>query len=321
MVANVNLVGSGETLDESLNTIISEFKLLSQETPVVKPTATKYRLMPGKGSSYNVNNYERVVAYDLSFGVDMAQAQELADDRSSYTPGEVGVQVILSGQALRQSADRSLESNTAKMLNNAWQLKEDSDGCAQFASFTGTLGSAGTVISPGHAEAAASRLRIGNNRANPEPAPKPWHAVIHPLSVSVLRGRIIPYGSTPGGAAAYGANTGANAGVTTGPSAAASDFTIRMMKEGPGSLGQYAGLMVREDANISVDASDDAVNGFYSTEQLVYVEEVAPRLDPDMSDKSMRGAVEMNLWGSYAWGTYRPQLAVAGTFDASLPTS
>ena len=47
-----------------------------------------------------------------------------------------------------------------------------------------------------------------------------------------------------------------------------------------------------------------------------------PRLDPDRSDKSMRGAVEMNLWGAYAWGLYRPAAyGVQATFEAILPTS
>jgi hypothetical protein len=36
----------------------------------------------------------------------------------------------------------------------------------------------------------------------------------------------------------------------------------------------------------------------------------------------MRGAVEMNLWGSYAWGVYRPaNKGIAVTLDASVPTS
>lgn len=319
MVANVNLVGSGEALDDSLNTIISEFKLLHQETPVVKPTATHYKLLPGKGSSYNVRNYGRVQAFDLSFGVDMAQAQALSDAPSGYTPGEVGVQVILSGQALRQSADRSMMSNTSKMLNNAWQLKEDSDGCAQFASFTGPLGTGGTVASPGHIAAGAASLRVGSDRANPEPAPKPWNAVLHPFTTMVIAGRIIPFATTPGGGTAYGVNTGAHLGVTV--SGMMSDLQQRLLTQGPGALGTLSGVIMREDANIDVDASDDAVGGIYSQEQLVYVEEVAARLDPDTSDKSMRGAVELNLWGSYAWGTYRPQQALAATFDASRPTS
>lgn len=314
------MVGTGENLDDSLNTIISEFKLLAQETPVVKPTATHMTLKAHAGRSVNVNNYGRVTAFDLADGVDMVQAQNLSDEQTSYTPDEVGVQVILAGSALRRSADSSLQSRTSTMLNNAWQLKEDSDGCAEFASGI-AIGAAGMVISPGHVEAIASRLRIGNNRASPEPVAKPWNAVLYPLSASVLRMRIIPLATTPSGGAAAGVNTGAHLGVsvTVGGMTATQE---RLLLNGPGSLGQLAGIIVREDANIDVDGSDDAINGFYGREHLVYVNEVSPRMDPDTSDKSMRGAVELNLWGSYVWGTYRADVGIfAGTFDASIPTS
>ena len=36
-------------------------------------------------------------------------------------------------------------------------------------------------------------------------------------------------------------------------------------------------------------------------------------MDPDSSDKSMRGAVELNFWGSYIFGTYR-----AGAYGVEL---
>jgi len=60
----------------------------------------------------------------------------------------------------------------------------------------------------------------------------------------------------------------------------------------------------------------------FAKEGLIYVSEQEPRLDPDSSDKSMRGAVELNVWGSYVWGNYRASAyGNPVTFDASLPTS
>lgn len=318
---NINLLGTGEALDTSVNTIISKFKLLNQETPVVKPTATQLDLERGMGPTYYLNNYRRVVAFNLVDGVDMMQAQTLADDQSTYSPSEVGVQVILPGSTLRRSADRRLEANTAKMMNNGWDLKEDTDGCTQFASFTMTaLGSAGTVASPGHVAAGAAKLRIGGDRSAPEPAPKPWNTVLHPLTTMVIGGRIIPFATTPGGGTAYGVNTGAHAGVTV--SSMFTELQQRLLLEGPGALGRLSGTIVREDANISVDSSDDAIGAIYSSEGLVYINEVSAQMDPDTSDKSLRGSIEMNLWGSYGWGLYRPaNYGQKATFDASVPTS
>lgn len=320
MVSDINLVGTGEQLDGSLNTIISKFMLLTQETPVVKPTATHMTLEAHKGRGVNVNNYDRALAYDLDDGVDITQAQQLGDTTTTYNPNEVGGQVILAGSAMRRSADPSLENRTAQMLANGYVLKEDQDGCSQFSSFTATLGAANTVCSPGHFAAASSLLRIGNTRAAPEPAPKPWNAVIHPNTAMVVRGRILPFTDVPTGTSVYGAAGGAHGGVTL--VGALSPLQQRLLLNGPGSLGQLEGLIVREDANITIDGSDDGVNGFYASEGLVFVSEVAPRLDPDRSDKSMRGAVELNYWGSFTWGVYRAgQYGIAGTFDASNPSS
>lgn len=282
------------------------------------------KLEAGKGHSVNVVNYGRVTALDLSDGVDMVQAQALADANTAYTPDEIGVQVILPGSTLRRSADRSLMTRTAKMLSNGWLLKSEGDGAAQFSSFTATAGSAGTVASPGLAEAVASRLRVGNILTTattpPEPAPRPWHLILHPLSATPLRERLMPLGSTPGGGAAAGVHGGAHAGtsVVGNPT----EWQRQLIMKGPGGLKEIAGLVVQESAHLLVDGSGDAVNAGYSTEGLIHVAEVEPRMDPDSSDVSMRGAVEMNLWGSEGWGVYRPaSYGVALTLDAPLPTS
>ena len=88
------------------------------------------------------------------------------------------------------------------------------------------------------------------------------------------------------------------------------------------AIGRIAGATVYNDANIAVDASDDASGAFFSKEGFIYVSEVEPKLDIDDSDKSMRGAKELNLWGSYVWGLYRSgAYGVEALFDASLPTS
>jgi len=326
MVSNINLLGTGEPLDGSLNSVIADFYLLSEETAVVKPTATTMQLKPGEGRSKNVVNYGKVVASGLADGVDMVQAQALADATTTYTPNEAGVQVIVPGSTFRRGADRSLYRNVAEMLNNAWQSKEDSDGTLQFASFTPSLGTAGTVISPGHLDAMATRLAIGNTRASstgnrPEPAPKPWSGILAPTQANVVRGRIASMATTPGGGTAIGVNTGAH--VQISPSAGFNmAFQERLLLDGPGSLGKYAGIVWKEDGNVQIDTSDDGVMAAYSKRGLVYVEEVSPRMDPDSADKSMRGAVEFNLWGSYTWGLYRATAyGVQGKFDGSLASS
>lgn len=318
---NITLAGSSQALDSSLPTIYSEFKLLRDDTGVMRQVSTKMTLEPHEGATKNVNNYGRVIANNVADGADITNAQALADTTTSYTPGEVAVQVVLAGSTMRRVQDPSLLERTGRMLNNAYDLKEDTDGCAQLTSFTPILGSAGTMISPGHMAAAAGRLRIGNDRTSPEPAPEPHYAVLHPLHAVVLAGRIVPYTDVPTGTNAYGVNTGAHLGVTVGVGGTGS-LGDDIIRRGPKALGTMAGLTIFTDANIAVDASDDASGAAFSKEGVIYVSELEPRMDADDSDKSMRGAVELNVWGSYIWGLYRSaNYGVELLFDASLPTS
>lgn len=316
----INLAGSGQNLDGSLPTLYSEFNLLYDAMGVAKSCATLLKLKPHEGASKNINNYGRVVAYDVSNGVDITQAQDLSDSTTSYTPGDVAVQVILSRQTMEQIQDPDIEGRTAKMLANAYDMKEDQDGVAQLVSFTNTLGQAGTVLSPGHLLAAQVRQMTGNNRANPEPFPGPYYILLHPYQAIVIAGRVAPFSNVPTGTNVYGANTGAHAGTTLGPGTNA--MTAEILKEGLSAIGRYAGATVKLDANISVDSSDDASGAYFSKEGFIYTLEHKPRLAPQKDDASMRGAAELNLWGSYAWGLYRS--GASGTellFDASTPTS
>ena len=318
---NITLAGTSQALDTSLPTIYSEFKLLRDETGIMRKVSTPMRLMPHEGATKNVNNYGRVIAAGVADGVDIANAQALADSTTSYTPGEVAAQVILAGSTMRRIQDPSLLERTGRILNNAYDLKEDSDGTAQLTSFVPIVGAAGTVISPGHIAAAMGRLRIGNDRTNPEPAPPPHFAVLHPLHGVVLAGRLVPYTDVPTGTNVYGVNTGAHLGVTVGPGRAAG-LSDEIIRRGPEAAGMVAGATVYYDANIAVDSDDDASGAVFSREGVNYISELEPRMDPDTSDKSMRGAVELNIWGSYIWGLYRSSnYGVEGLFDASLPTS
>ncbi len=147
-MASGNLAGAGEALDSSLDTIHSAFNLLRDETGVFRSTATHMTLKPHEGRSKLVNNYNRVVALDIADGVDAQQAQQLADTTTTYTPGEVIVQVLLPGSTMRRVADPELLRRTGRMLNNAYDLKEDQDGGLQMVNWTPIMGVATAILGP-----------------------------------------------------------------------------------------------------------------------------------------------------------------------------
>ena len=320
MPTNISLAGTGEALDSSLNTIYVEFRTLRDETGVFRSVSTKMELKPYEGASKNVNNYARFTAYTIADGVDAAQAQTLADTSTVYTPGEVIVQCVLAGSTMRRVADPDLLRRTGRMLNAAYDLKEDQDLGLQMANWTPIMGVAGAVIGPGEYFGAMTRLMIGNNRANPEPPPEPYYIVDHPIKLAVLAGNIIPLTDVPTGTTRYtGATIATGRTVGTGFGGTLAE---ELIKEHIGALGRLFGATVKRSANLLPDASDDVSGGAFTKEGLIYVSELEPRLDPDDSDKSMRGAVELNLWGSYVAGTYRPGVYGCELLgDATLPVA
>ncbi len=312
-----NLAGTGEALDGSLNTIFSEFKILRDETGVFRSTATRLDLQPHEGRSKNVNNYHRVTAFDLADGVDMQQAQQLADTTTTYTPAEVGVQVLLPGSTMRRIADPDLLKRTGRMLAAAYDLKEDQDGGLQMVNFTPIMGADAAALGVHEYLGAVQRLSIGNNLANPEPPPGTKYIVDHPIKLGILVGKLIPLSDVPTGTNDY-TSTKAS-GETVGPGRAAG-LSDDILRQGIGALGSFWGATVKASANLIPDSGDDASGGAYVSEGLVYVSEVEPQSDPDTSDKSLRGAVELNYWGSYVWGTYRPgAYGVEIRGDVTLP--
>jgi len=269
----------------------------------MRSCATTLTLKPHEGRSKNVNNYSRVVAFDLADGVDMQQAQQLADTTTTYTPGEVGVQVLLPGSTMRRVADPDLLKRTGRMLSAAYDLKEDQDGGLQLVNFTPIMGAASRSVGAGEYLGAVQRLQIGNNLSNPEPPPKPWFLVDHPIKLGVLVAKLTPLTDVPTGTNVYVATNAATGG-TVAPGGRPS--TDEFIKQGIGALGTFWGATVKADANLIPSNGTDSSGAVFSKEGLIYVSEVEPRSDPDTSDKSLRGAVELNYWGSFVWGTYRP---------------
>jgi hypothetical protein len=223
---------------------------------------------------------------------------------------------------MRRVADEQLLRRTGRMMNNAYDLKEDQDGGLQFVNFTPIMGVANSVIGTFEYYGAMTRLMIGNNRANPEPPPEPYYIVDHPIKLATLAATLLPLQSIPTGtSSAYTPATKAS-GATVGPGANTGGMSTEIAKEGIGAIGRLFGATVKKTANLLPDASDDVSGAALSAEGLIYVSELEPRADPDKSDKSLRGAIELNYWGSYVWGTFRPgAYGVEILGDATLPVA
>ena len=316
MAAGGNLAGTGEDLD-LLNTMYTEFRMLRDQPAVCRKLATSMTLPEGSGSTKNILNYERFVAEELQYGGDITRSQSLADANTSYQPNEVGLKCLIPKLTLRRAPDRGLMGKIAKMMENAYRLKEDADGCAQFSSWTPIVGSAGTIASPGLIGAAAARLDIGNNRSNPEPFGQGRKVgVLHPLSMYHVAMRMVPLTDVPVGTTAY---SGVAAGATVGPGRGGMADDI--LKNGPSVVRNVQGVDIYRDANIAVDSNDDCSGAVFDPEGYVFVSELEADLTQKTEDPSVR-SYEIVGNGSYTFGLWRPGASGVEVFvDASLPTA
>ncbi len=318
MPVGPTIASASGSLDSSLPTIYSEFLLLQDVTGVARSTATEYKLLPHEGSVKNVNNYGRVLAVGLSDGVDYGQAQAITDATTSFTPSEIGVMAVLSGRSMSRVQDPDLLRRTARILQRAYDLKQDTDGVNQLASFTATaIGSAGTVASPGLFLAASGQFGVGITAANPEPAPEPWYAITHDWSLVPVLARMMPLATTPAGSTAYVATGNAASSLAAG----GNSTSIGMLREGIGSVGRLGKINVKADANLLPDASDDVTGAAFSKEGFIFVSEVEATMDTDKPVR-LRGGAEVMVFGSYVFGNYRPaNYGVPMTTDASKPVN
>ena len=317
------LLGTGQALDNSTNTIISEFRLLQDEKTVMRQVSSTVPLKPGMGPTVYINNYGRVQAVAVADGADVANAQQLSDAQTTGTPGQVAVQVVIAGSAIRRGADRSLLANTAKIMDRALKLKIERDGTGQLSAFP-TMGAAATVISPGLVAAAVAQAEIGNSSTDPEPMDD-LNIVLHPWAMLVLGGRIVPYTDTLASTGVFygvadGAHvgTGVNHGAGSGAPGSRSDVIIR---KGPRAIAHIQGWPIWLTANIAVDSSNDGSGAVIDRIGLNYCDEVSPTMVHD-EDPSKLGAKEFTEWAAYTWFTYRP--TVTGNellTDCSRPTS
>lgn len=312
----IQLAGASEALDASLNTVITEFHLLRDEIPKIKNIATPMTLPPHSGRSKVLLDYGRLEARNLSDGVPIAEAQDLADAQTLWTPNEVGLMVLLARTTVRRVADPDLDRQVGRMMAAAYNLKEDQDGTALFDDFTISLGAAGTILSPGLISAAVTQISVGGSVAVPEPAPEPYYGVFHPCSVHSVANRLIPMTDVPTGTTAYAPTT--TTGVTVGPGR--TSLGDRILQQGSSAVGRLSGATIISSANIAVDAANDAECVVMSKEGFIYIEEFPPQEDTE-ADIALRGK-KLVMAGSYVFGVYRPAAYGAlVTVDAILPTS
>lgn len=294
------------SLVNQLPYMLAELRFTQEYMAVMPKLVDHIQLPPNQGDDINIPKFGTVNAYSLVEGVDMAQYQDIADSKVTFTPGEVGVQVFVSDRAAYRVTE-GLMRRTGKVMGNAIAKKEDVDLVGLFPTAPRGLGASGQTLLPGHLIAARARVRANAQFAGAtgEPAPDPIYAVLHDYQWYDIAADIAGF-TTPGSAGKFTSTSFANA-----PEA------LRA-----GILSDYyqtsiTGMKIFADNNIPITGTD-AYGAVFSRDAVVFVDEMRPSLRPER-DESLRGT-ELNLVASYGYGFYEPNWVHYLLSDVTAPT-
>lgn len=233
--------------------------------------------------------YSQATVQTLTEGQDFANAQDFNKTlKYTLTPTEKGSQFVLTDIMVMNDPDDS-RSAAAFELGSSMAQKIDTDLVSEFSNFTTDKGDgAGSSATISNFASAISVLRNQN-------APMPIYAVVHPYhwhDIWVELGQPASNQAFLGDAA----------------NQAMRDFF----------MGRFLSISWFVSANISVDASDDAISGVFNPQSLGFDARIAPYLAPER-DESLR-ATELNMIAGYATGVLRQEYGVKFTADATEPS-
>lgn len=225
---------TSSTLSELYTNITQEAIFSFQETSVMRPLVTLYTLM-GSGKVAEVPVYPVVSASAVNEATDLSNTA-VNPTSATITASEVGVMTTLTDLGA-SSASRNVGADIGRLFGEAIAKKVDTDLIGLFSSFTtNTAGAAGTELTADLLFKAQAQLRSLN-------VPAPYYAVFHPKAVFNLKKTLTQAGY---GTSAYAISDVGNEALTNG------------------YIGRIAGIDVFEDANFTIDASDDSVGGVFS---------------------------------------------------------
>jgi len=220
--------------------------------------------------------------------VDDTKATEMSKTTlATLTPIEIMAQVILTDRRIDTDPDDA-RSDAATELGNAIATKIDTDLATDMASFTNSKGP-GAGSSANLADFAVSMSVLRNAKT-----PNPIYIVLHPYHWHDIW---IELGQP-----------GTNMFLGDVANQAVRDFFV----------GSWLNAQWFVNANISVDASDDATSGVFNPGALAFDSRKPPTLEFER-DASLRGW-ELNMSAGYAHGVRRAAFGVKYIAGAAEPS-
>jgi len=132
------------TLNDLLPLITAEALFQAQEQSIMRNLVRNYTIPAGSGKSIVVPTYAPVTAYDIAEGTDLSgdsdADQAISTGGVTISIGEVGIMTNVTDLA-RVSSASNVIADVGKLFGAAIAAKMDKDLIANFANFTGGVGS------------------------------------------------------------------------------------------------------------------------------------------------------------------------------------
>ena len=291
-------MASGNTttlaLTDALPSARQAARIVREYGKVMTTKVERVTLREGEGLSWNEFSLSRLTAQSVTETTVMDNPQALAGTLFSVTPVVSGVQTIITERTLAR-VGKSVVSKFGALGQNAMERKKDIDLLAVLD--TGTVISslgAGTVLTQSALSATTSRSRYG---AGVEPPTGTGYIILQSYQLKDIRDEIV-----------------AGIGTYTVPSG----LTEEVFRKG--FSGTFDSFNIFVDENITIDSSDDAKGGVFTSDTIVLVQGRSPwtyiRERPDIGG----GANELFLYDEYAAGVRLTNSLFEIYSDALAPT-
>ena len=277
---------TSSTLSELYTNITQEAIFTFQETSVMRPLVTLYPLM-GSGKVAEVPVYPAISAAAVNEATDLSNTA-VNPTSATITASEIGVMTTLTDLGA-SSASRNVGADIGKLFGEAIAKKVDTDLCGLFSSFTtNTGGAAGTELTADLLFKAQAQLRTLS-------VPAPYYAVFHPKALFNLKKTLTQAGYA-------------------GTATAISEIGNEALRNG--YIGRIAGIDVFENANLSIDASDDSIGGVFHPASIGLAMKEDFKVETQR-DASLR-ATEIVASIVYGKAVVKESFGVAITTDAAF---
>jgi hypothetical protein len=277
---------TSSTLSELYTNITQEAIFTFQETSVMRPLVTLYPLM-GSGKVAEVPVYPAISAAAVNEATDLSNTA-VNPTSATITASEIGVMTTLTDLGAN-SASRNVGADIGKLFGEAIAKKVDTDLVGLFSSFTtNTAGAAGTELTADLLFKAQAQLRTLS-------VPAPYYGVFHPKALFNLKKTLTQAGY---GTSAY----------------AISEIGNEALRNG--YIGRIAGIDVFENANLSIDGSDDSVGGVFHPASIGLAMKEDFKVETQR-DASLR-ATEIVASIVYGKAVVKESFGVAVTTDAAF---